>query len=269
MKTDSKIRVAAVQMPVSADRIKNLETAKNSLEKLKPQAPDFVMLPEMFCCPYETAKFPLYAEQEGGETWQTLSALAREYGLYLIAGSVPERDAQGRIYNTSYVFDRLGRQIGKHRKVHLFDIDVKGGQHFRESETLSAGVGETVFDTEFGRMGVMICFDIRFPELAQRMADAGARVIFVPAAFNRTTGPAHWELLFRARALDNQLYMLGCASAQDPDASYVSWGHSILTDPWGEVVRQLDERAGLLTAELELSYEVSVREQIPLGRLYD
>ena len=155
-------------------------------------------------------------------------------------------------------------QIGKHRKTHLFDIDVKGGQSFKESDTLTAGNSGTVFDTEFGRMGVMICFDIRFPEFARMMVNDGAKMIFVPAAFNMTTGPAHWELSFRARALDNQIYMLGCAPARNPAASYISWGHSIFTDPWGRVVDMLDEKEGILIGEIDLDYENEIREQLPL-----
>ena len=152
-----------------------------------------------------------------------MSDYARKYHIYLIAGSMPEADDVGKVYNTSYIFDRDGKQIGKHRKAHLFDINVKNGQHFKESDTLTSGDHATVFDTEFGKMGVMICYDIRFPEFARTMALDGARMIFVPAAFNMTTGPAHWELTFRARALDNQIYMLGCAPARDIQAGYISW----------------------------------------------
>ena len=171
---------------------------------------------------------------------------------------------EGNVYNTSYIFDRQGKQIGKHRKAHLFDIDVKGGQSFRESDTLTAGDSDTVFDTEFGKMGVIICFDIRFPEMARMTVNDGAKVIFVPAAFNMTTGPAHWELSFRTRALDNQIYMVGCAPVRDVSSSYVSWGHSIVTDPWGKVVNMLDEKEGILLAELDLDYEDDVRDQLPL-----
>ena len=177
---------------------------------------------------------------------------------------MPEKDAEGNVYNTSYIFDREGKQIGKHRKVHLFDIDIKGGQTFKESDTLTAGDSDTVFDTEFGKIGVMLCFDIRFPELSRMMVNDGAKVIFVPAAFNMTTGPAHWELSFRTRALDNQIYMVGCAPARDVSAGYISWGHSIVTDPWGRVIDMLDEKKGILLAELDMDYEEQVREELPL-----
>ena len=259
-----KIKIAAIQMSTVADKMENVRTVKTYLEKIKDENPDFVILPEMFCCPYQTENFPIYAEKEGGPVWQQLSGYAKQYGIYLIGGSMPEKDAEGNVYNTSYVFDREGKQIGKHRKVHLFDIDVKGGQTFKESDTLTAGDSDTVFDTEFGKIGVMLCFDIRFPELSRMMVNDGAKVIFVPAAFNMTTGPAHWELSFRTRALDNQIYMVGCAPARDVSAGYISWGHSIVTDPWGRVIDMLDEKKGILLAELDMDYEEQVREELPL-----
>ena len=259
-----KIKIAAIQMPTVADKMENVRTVKTYLEKIKDENPDFVILPEMFCCPYQTENFPIYAEKEGGPVWQQLSGYAKQYGIYLIGGSMPEKDAEGNVYNTSYIFDREGKQIGKHRKVHLFDIDVKGGQTFKESDTLTAGDSDTVFDTEFGKIGVMLCFDIRFPELSRMMVNDGAKVIFVPAAFNMTTGPAHWELSFRTQALDNQIYMVGCAPARDVSAGYISWGHSIVTDPWGRVIDMLDEKKGILLAELDMDYEEQVREELPL-----
>lgn len=259
-----KIKIAAIQMSTVADKMENVRTVKTYLEKIKDENPDFVILPEMFCCPYQTENFPIYAEKEGGPVWQQLSGYAKQYGIYLIGGSMPEKDAEGNVYNTSYIFDREGKQIGKHRKVHLFDIDVKGGQTFKESDTLTAGDSDTVFDTEFGKMGVMLCFDIRFPELSRMMVNDGARIVFVPAAFNMTTGPAHWELSFRTRALDNQIYMVGCAPARDVSAGYISWGHSIVTDPWGKVIDMLDEKKGILLAELDMDYEEQVREELPL-----
>ena len=254
------MKVAAIQMPTVKDKIQNIRTAGTYIEKIKAENPDFVILPEMFCCPYQTENFPIYAEKEGGPVWQQLSGYAKQYGIYLIGGSMPEKDAEGNVYNTSYIFDREGKQIGKHRKVHLFDIDVKGGQTFKESDTLTAGDSDTVFDTEFGKIGVMLCFDIRFPELSRMMVNDGAKVIFVPAAFNMTTGPAHWELSFRTRALDNQIYMVGCAPARDVSAGYIS----IVTDPWGRVIDMLDEKKGILLAELDMDYEEQVREELPL-----
>ena len=260
----SKFRVAAIQMPTVENKMENVKAVRHYLEEIRDQKIDFVVLPEMFCCPYETGKFPEYAEEEGGPVWTALSAYAKEYNTYLVAGSMPEKDEEGHVYNTCYIFDRNGMQIGRHRKTHLFDIDVKGGQSFKESDTLTAGNSGTVFDTEFGKMGVMICFDIRFPEFARMMVNDGARMIFVPAAFNMTTGPAHWELSFRARALDNQIYMLGCAPARDEQGFYVSYSNSIVVSPWGEVLARAGASEEIVYAELEPERVESVRRQLPL-----
>lgn len=202
------MKVALIQMQVASSPAENLQTARTHLKDAAAGGADIAVLPEMFCCPYETPNFPRFAQKEGGEIWQALSDMAKENGLYLVAGSVPEDDG-GKTYNTSYVFDPEGKCIAKHRKVHLFDIDVKGGQRFMESETLTAGDSLTTFDTPWGKMGLCICYDIRFPEWMRLMALEGAKAVFIPAAFNMTTGPAHWELSFRARALDNQIYLFG------------------------------------------------------------
>lgn len=260
----STMTVAQLQTHVYADKQKNLDALPPLLAEAKKSGADLVCLPEMFACPYETKNFPVYAEKEGDSAWKTLSALAKEYHVYLSAGSVPELAENGAVYNTAYVFDREGRQIAKHRKVHLFDIDVKGGQCFKESDTLTAGTWSTVFDTEFGKMGLCICYDFRFPELARRMVLDGADVILVPAAFNMTTGPAHWEVLFRSRAVDNQVFTFGTAPARDTNASYHSWGHSIAVSPWGTVLNQMDEQPGIQITAVDLAEVSAIREQLPL-----
>ena len=202
-----------------------------------------------------------HAEPQGGETWRLLRDTARACGVWLVAGSVPERDGDA-IYNTCYVFDPQGTQQAKHRKVHLFDIDVAGGQRFFESDTLSPGRRYTLVDTPFGKLGVVICFDVRFAELFRILALEGARLIVVPAAFNMTTGPAHWELLFRARALDNQCFVAGCAPARDETAGYVSYAHSLVCDPWGRVQAQAEAAPQLLICDIDLTETDAVRAQI-------
>ena len=260
------LRILQVQLRVPEDGARALEVAEQACRDAAETGVDLVTLPEMFCCQYESARFPVEAQPEGGAVWQRCAAMARSCGVYLSAGSVPERGEDGRIYNTAYVFDRQGRQIAKHRKAHLFDIDVKGGQSFRESDTLSRGDAVTVFDTEFGRMGLCVCYDVRFPELVRRMALSGAGVILVPGAFNLTTGPLHWELTFRAEAMFGQCYTVGTAPARDMEAAYHSWGHSIAVDPWGRVVAQMDEKEGRQLVELDLREIAAAREQIPLLR---
>ncbi|MFR3522969.1 MAG: carbon-nitrogen hydrolase family protein, partial [Clostridia bacterium] len=169
-----------------------------------------------------------------------------------------------KIYNTSFVFNRHGKKIAKHRKIHLFDIDIKGKQTFKESDTLSPGDDVTVFDSEFGKIGLCICYDLRFPELARLMVNKGAKVIIVPASFNMTTGPAHWHLMFRSRAVDNQIYTIGCSPASDYNSSYVSYGHSLIVSPFGEVLCELDDKENIITYEIDLDYVDKIREELPL-----
>ena len=258
------MKVSVVQMPVSSDKLANIRLASAYIQDAASSGADLVVLPEMFCCPYQTASFPVYAEKEGGEHWSLMASSARDNHVYLVAGSMPELDAAGHVFNTAYVFDRQGVQISKHRKMHLFDIDITGGQRFKESETLTPGNQVTVFDTEFGKIGLMICYDVRFPELSRLVVDQGAKIIIVPAAFNMTTGPAHWEILFRTRALDNQVFLVGAAPARQTDASYISYGNSIIVSPWGDVMARLDEKEGMVNAELDLEKVDKVRRELPL-----
>ncbi len=257
------MQVSLLQQLVTGEKAQDLATAAQAVTAASERGADLAVLPEMFCCPYDTQTFPAYAEEAGGPIWQALSAMAWENHIWLVGGSFPEREREN-IYNSCFVFDRQGRQAARYRKMHLFDIHIDRGQHFMESETLSPGETPAVFETEFGVFGLAVCFDLRFPALFERTADLGAKAMFVPAAFNRTTGPRHWELLFRSRAVDNQLYTLGAAPAQNLDADYVSYGHSIVCDPWGDVVAQAGMEPGVLDVELNLHLVDEVRRQLPV-----
>ena len=260
------MKIAMIQMMTPPDKETAMEIVSKACEKAAESGADLVTLPEMFCCPYDTASFPVYAEAEGGTLWSALSETARKNHVYLSAGTMPEKDDSGKIYNTAYVFDREGNRIARHRKAHLFDVEFKDGNSFRESDTLSAGNEVTVFETEFGKMGLCICYDTRFPEFTRLMALRGARLILAPAAFNMTTGPVHWELTYRAQAVFNQVFMIGTASARDLEASYHSWGHSIAVDPWGEILCQMDEKEGTSEVQIDFARVEEVRSQLPLTR---
>lgn len=257
------MRVAMIQMEVVHDKGENLAHARELLSQAARRGVDLAVLPEMFCCPYSNQWFRAYGEEEGGMAWTALSHAAKELHIYLVGGSMPELK-DGQVYNTAYVFDREGRQIAKHRKAHLFDIDVEGGQKFQESAMLTPGDQVTVFNTEFGSMGLCICFDFRFQELAKTMADRGAQLIVVPAAFNMTTGPAHWELLFRQRAVDNQIFTLGTAPARNEREEYVSYGNSILVDPWGTVLARAGAEETILYGEIDFARNRAIRQQLPI-----
>lgn len=257
------VKAALVQMRVTEDKERNLRSAADAVRRAAAAGAQVVCLPEMFVCPYERHAFLAAREARGGRIWSALAQMAAESRVVLIGGSFPEA-AEGRLYNTCFVFDAAGRQIARHRKVHLFDIDIAGGQRFRESDTFSPGADLTVFDTPLGRFGVVICFDIRFPELMQLMALYGAEAVFVPASFNMTTGPVHWQLLFRARALDAQIFLLGCSAARDARSRYVAYGHSLAISPWGTVLAELGAQPETLLVTLDLDEALRTRAQIPV-----
>ncbi len=258
-----KFNAALLQMKVYDNKEKNIKNAVDLIEKVSREGADLAVLPEMFCCPYDSLYFKKFSEEQGGPAYEALRAAADRSGIYVVAGTIPELEKY-KIYNTSYVFDGSGKQIAKHRKMHLFDIDVKGGQYFKESDTFTPGKDVTIFDTKFCKIGLAVCYDIRFPELSRLIAAEEAEVIIYPAAFNMTTGPAHWELNFRSRALDNQVYTIGVAPARDMESSYHSYGNSLVVSPWGNVLNRMDEKEGYIIQEIDLDYVKKVRSELPL-----
>ncbi|MCR5025832.1 MAG: carbon-nitrogen hydrolase family protein [Methanobrevibacter sp.] len=260
----SKIKIALCQMNVVDNKQENIKKAISMINEAANQNSNFIVLPEMFNCPYSNDKFIEYAEEENlSITLDNISKLAKKHETYILAGSIPEKE-DSKIYNTSYLFGKDGEIITKHRKMHLFDVDVKDGIYFKESDTLTPGNQFSVADTDFGKIAVGICYDVRFPQLAQINVSKGAKILFYPGAFNMTTGPLHWELLFRARALDNQVFCIGVAPALNENASYHSYGHSIVVNPWGEVICQLGQKEELKVVEIDLDEIKKVREEIPV-----
>jgi omega-amidase len=255
--------LALVQLAVSSNKQQNLKRAKELVQKAASKGAQVVVLPECFNSPYGTKYFSEYAEEVDGITSKALSSMALESKVLLIGGSFPER-LHDQLYNTCTVWDKLGNRIAVHRKIHLFDIDVPGKITFKESEVLSPGNEQTIFDTEYGKMGVGICYDIRFPELAMIAARKGAIAMIYPGAFNTTTGPLHWELLARARALDNQIFVGCCSPARDTSADYHAWGHSTIVNPMGQVIATTDEKEGLITATISTNEITEARSSIPI-----
>jgi omega-amidase len=289
----NSLRIALCQVRVDPDKRVALANAQHWVERAVQEGAKLVVLPECFNCPYDTSCFPKYAEplprpgttaapcdSSVSETAGVLQKLARAHGIYLVGGSVPERSPDDqRIYNTSLTFGPGGELLARHRKVHLFDVDVPGGIRFRESDVLSAGDSLTSFALRDGidsepnanaglRVGVGICYDIRFPEMATAMAREphNAKLLIYPGAFNMTTGPAHWELLIRARALDNQVFVGACSPARDLSATYTAYGHSMIASPWGEVIARTDERESLVVADIDLNRLEQVRNAIPVRK---
>ena len=256
-------KLGLCQIKSYLDKNESMAVAEKYIREAAANGAQVVSLPEMWNCPYSNDYFREYAEPADGETVQFMSSLAKELGIYLIGGSIPELE-NDNVYNTAFVFDQNGNMIGRHRKVHLFDIDVKDGIRFMESDTLTAGEDITVIDTEYGKIGVAICYDIRFPDWHMKMAKAGAKLIVLPAAFNTTTGPAHWDLSIRARAVDNQVYFAANAPARDEKGIFVAYGNSCISDPWGKFIAHADEKECILYGDIDFDHVDSIREQLPL-----
>jgi omega-amidase len=256
------------------DKAANLRHARVKVLEAARSGASLIVLPECFNSPYGTQYFPKYAEilrpspptEDQSPSYHALSSLAVEAKSYLVGGSIPELDcATEKHYNTSLVFSPTGALIGTHRKTHLFDIDIPGKIKFKESEVLSPGNKLTVIDLpEYGKIGLAICYDIRFPESAMIAARKGAFLLVYPGAFNMTTGPLHWSLQGRARAMDNQVYVALCSPARDMAASYHAWGHSFIANPNAEVLTEAAEKEETLYADLDNETIENTRKGIPI-----
>ena len=260
----SKLKIALIQFLVSSSKQQNITRACDLIRQAASHGARLVVLPEVWNSPYGVKYFPQYAEAiPTGETVQALSACARQAKIYLVGGSIPERDGD-KLYNTSTVFDPSGALLGTFRKIHLFDIDIPGKITFKESDALSPGQQLFTFDVDQQyRIGLAICYDLRFPQLASLYSARQCHVLLYPGAFNMTTGPAHWELLLRARALDNQMYVAGVSPAHDDTADYKAWGHTTFVDPWGTVMKTCEANEEIVYGDIDLEHLTTVRKQLP------
>lgn len=257
------LSLALLQMIGSIKKDESIKKADKMIRQASKNGANLIVLPEMWNCPYSSQYFKAYGESEKGKTFNFMASIAKEEGVYLVGGSIPEF-ADGKVFNTSFFFDPKGVLIGKHRKAHLFDIDIPGRVTFIESETLTAGDKTTVVDTKFGKIGLAICYDIRFPEIFRNMALLGAEIIVLPAAFSVPTGEAHWEISLRARALDNQVYLLACSPARDDDGVYQAYGSSAIIDPWGKIIEMAKTEETIVYGNIDLNRVEEVRSQLPL-----
>lgn len=257
------LRVALIQMGVEKDVNTNLQKAKAKIAEAKAGGAKLISLPECFNSPYGTDNFPKYAESvPDGPSCQILSQAAKEHGIYLVGGSIPEKD-NDKLYNTCTVWNPEGELLLKYRKMHMFDIDIPGGITFKESDILSAGHETKTFNIDDIKIGVGICYDLRFEELAKIYRLQGCHMMIYPGAFNMTTGPVHWSLLQRARANDNQLFVCACSPARSTEG-YVAWGYSQITSPWGKVITSAEAGEAIVYANLDFDEVATVRQQIPI-----
>lgn len=260
-----RFRLALIQYAASANKLDNLKRAAQLARDAAQNGAKILAFPECCNSPYGNSFFAEYAEEIPGQSTEVFSGIAAENKVFLVAGSIPERCGK-KLFNTCTVYDPEGTLIAKHRKVHLFDIDIPGKITFQESKTLSPGTQLTTFQTPFCKVGVGICYDMRFAEMAQIYCSQGCELLLYPGAFNMTTGPAHWECLIRGRAVDNQLFVAAISPARDASASYVAWGNSTVVNPWGEVIGKADEKEQIVYADIDLNYLKEVRNMIPISK---
>ncbi|WP_250491799.1 carbon-nitrogen hydrolase family protein [Caballeronia sp. GAWG1-1] len=262
----ANFRVAALQMVSAPDRDRNLTEAGRLIAEAARDGAQLVLLPEYFCYMgfKDTDKLAIRETPGAGPIQQFLSDAAREHRVWVIGGTLPLQSAEpDRVLNTTLVFDPAGKQVGRYDKIHLFNFE-KGEESFDEARTICPGSEVRTFDAPFGRVGLSVCYDLRFPELYRKMGDCALMV--VPSAFTYTTGKAHWEILLRARAIENQCYVLAAAQGGKHENGRRTFGHSILIDPWGEIIDVRDEGAGVVAGQIDPASIASVRQSLPAYR---
>ena len=270
------MRVSVLQMNPGADKAANIAQAARLLDDAATDRPDLVSLPEMWTCLGGDAATKLAqseplpppgSNQPGGPAYEWLRAAARTRDIHLHGGSMAEQ-AEGKLFNTTVVFDPQGAEVARYRKMHLFDITTPDGTGYRESKTYGSGADVVTFDAGGVRVGLAICYDLRFPELFLALRRAGAELILLPSAFTVPTGRDHWEVLIRARAIETQCWMAAPATwGRHLDAKgepRATFGHSLVCDPWGHVVANVPDGLGWATARIDPAATARIRRDMPV-----
>ncbi len=262
--TPPTVNCAVVQMNSGDDRDGNLKRAGELVGQAAAAGAELVALPENFSRMRKNDREPIVGERTDGPVAAWARKTAAAEGIYLLAGSFPEAAPRSsKVHNTSLLIDPRGRVAAAYRKIHLFDVDVPGGESHRESERMLPGREAVTAETLLGKMGFSICYDLRFPELYRRLAELGARIVFAPAAFTARSGRAHWEILVRARAIENQVFMVAPAQTGGHPGGRRTHGHSLIVDPWGEILAEIPEGEGVAVAGLDLERQDEIRRAMP------
>jgi nitrilase len=268
------MKISAIQMNSGTEKASNLAQAADLVSRsVAADGPDMVVLPEVFAHMGGSVADRRAAAEElpqpgddGGAVYEMLRGLARDNRIFVHGGSFIER-AGDKFFNTSIAFDRGGNELVRYRKVHLFDVTTPDGKSYRETDTFGAGDAVATYRADDLTIGCSICYDLRFAELYRLLAEAGADVIMVPAAFTLQTGKDHWEVLLRARAIETQTYMVAAAQTgtyRDGNDQRATWGHSMVVDPWGHIIAQASEDTGFATGAIDRDYIATVRGRIPV-----
>jgi predicted amidohydrolase len=263
MAMDNSIKVAAIQMVSTPVLEQNFAAARRLIGEAASGGATLVLLPEYWPVMgmHETDKIGCAEQPGAGPIQRCMAELAREFQVWLIGGTLPmAASVPDKVLNTTLVFNPSGKQVTRYDKIHLFGF-TRGDESYDESRTITPGDRVNVFDAPFGKVGLSVCYDLRFPELYRAMGDCTLMV--VPSAFTYTTGRAHWEILLRARAIENQCYVLAAAQGGHHPNRRRTWGHSMLIDPWGEVKAVLPEGEGVVIGDIEPHHLHRVRESLP------
>ena len=259
------VKVACVQTNSARDIATNLETVPPLVRAAKDAGAEFALLPEnVGMLEPDTALWREKAfAEEDHPALAAFRALARDAGLWLLIGSLAIRLGRDKVANRSILLDNRGRIFARYDKIHLFDVDLDGGESYRESETIAPGDRAVIADTPWGRLGMSVCYDLRFPQLYRSLAKAGADFLSIPAAFTRTTGRAHWHVLQRARAIETGCYVFAPAQCGIHAMGRETFGHALIVDPWGVVLSDAGEDVGFIMAEIDPAAVAEARRKIP------
>lgn len=256
-------RAAAVQLSAGADKTANLANATRLVAEAAAAGARLVVLPEYFSHLTHLRTMVAEAEPIPGPTSEAMRALAAKHQITLLAGTICERaDQPGKAYNTSLLFDPQGNLLARYRKLHLFDVELPEVT-FAESSLILPGSEVVACTTELGCLGHATCYDLRFPELFRELSRQGMHVLLFPSAFAQSTGRAHWEILLRARAIENQVFVVAANQYGQHTTNMITYGHSMILDPWGEVLAQAGEGDTVLTADLDFTRQEEIRRRLP------
>ena len=254
---------AAIQMRASSSKEKNLITVEKFIRLAVERGVSLVVLPEMFLWRGWLKQEPEKVELIPGPTTNCLQNLATKFKIYLLAGSFFEKSDEARAYNTSLLISPQGKLMAQYRKIHLFDVDIPDQISMKESNNVKPGEEVIVASTSLGIIGLSVCYDLRFPELYRKLTNKGAEIISVPSAFAFATGEAHWEALLRARAIENQVYIIAPNQIGKNVYGFSDYGNSMIVDPWGKVMARAPDRECFIIAEINLDYLEKVRKELP------
>jgi deaminated glutathione amidase len=259
-------KAAMIQMRVGLNASANIDAAARMIDEAKSAGADYVLTPEMtnILAARREQLFAKIVEEEQDASLATLRELARKLGIYIHIGSLAIKISPDRAANRAFLVDPKGNIVARYDKIHMFDVDLPGGESYRESRTYRPGELAVLSDVPWGRLGITICYDLRFPALYRALAEAGATMLAIPSAFTKQTGEAeHWHVLIRARAIENGCFVFAAAQGGKHESGRESYGHSLIVDPWGRILAESSTEPGVVMAEIDVGEVAKARARIP------